>query len=291
MNPNQFVKSIRRRRLIQGMGWFSGSLLLAKGCALPGVDSVANSSQAPSGTSQTPSSPAGTASDSCVLYPEQVEGPYYVDLDLVRQDITEGKEGVPLRLVLQVTDAQNCAPISGAAVDIWHCDAAGNYAGYSAAATSPPDSGYGAAANPAQPPSNASSSGRPAPPPSNPFSRGRGSMGQTPTNNETFLRGTQITDADGQVEFDTIYPGWYPGRAVHIHLKVHLDSNTVLTSQVYFPDEVTSAVYAQAPYNSRPNRNTTNDEDFILGNNQAVLLSLSEAENGYTGRLAIGVAR
>jgi protocatechuate 3,4-dioxygenase beta subunit len=88
----------------------------------------------------------------------------------------------------------------------------------------------------------------------------------------TFLRGRQGTDDKGMVEFRTIYPGWYPGRTVHIHLMVHTPGR-VLTSQLYFPDDVTDEVLAQAPYNTRPGRDTTNDTDEILstGGEPAVL--------------------
>ena len=65
-----------------------------------------------------------------------------------------------------------------------------------------------------------------------------------------FLRGVQTTDRDGIAEFTTIYPGWYSGRTVHIHAKVHLDSSTVLTTQVFFDDAVTDEVFAAAPYDA-----------------------------------------
>ena len=63
-----------------------------------------------------------------------------------------------------------------------------------------------------------------------------------------FLRGTQVTNAEGIAEFTTIYPGWYRGRTVHIHAKVHLDKQTVLTTQLFFDEAVTEQVYARTPY-------------------------------------------
>ena len=66
----------------------------------------------------------------CVLSPEQTEGPYYIDGEKLRRDITEGRPGVPLLLRLRVVDASTCKPIKGAAVDIWHCDALGIYSGF-----------------------------------------------------------------------------------------------------------------------------------------------------------------
>lgn len=112
-----------------------------------------------------------------------------------------------------------------------------------------------------------------------------------PRTSSTSSGSQTVSSANGQVEFFTIYPGWYMGRTVHIYLKVHLDTNTVLTSQMYFPEQITRAVYTQKPYSDRTNRDTTNDQDFIMGDSEAVLINLSEEEKGYAGRLTIAVAR
>ncbi|MEO6468998.1 MAG: hypothetical protein ABIP21_07855 [Acidimicrobiia bacterium] len=77
----------------------------------------------------TPTSGADAATPACVLTPEQTEGPFYLDDATVRSDITEGRPGVPLELEFAVVDAQQCTPMSGVAVDIWHCDALGEYSG------------------------------------------------------------------------------------------------------------------------------------------------------------------
>jgi len=74
--------------------------------------------------------PAAATPGSCTLYPEQTEGPYYVDADLLRADLREGKPGTPLTLDLLLLNANACTPLANAAVDIWHCDAAGVYSGY-----------------------------------------------------------------------------------------------------------------------------------------------------------------
>ncbi len=70
------------------------------------------------------------ASNTCTVYPRQTEGPYYLTRSSVRQDITEGKPGMPLRLVVEVVDAVGCAVVANIPVDIWHCDAVGVYSGY-----------------------------------------------------------------------------------------------------------------------------------------------------------------
>jgi protocatechuate 3,4-dioxygenase beta subunit len=159
----------------------------------------------------------------CRLVPEKTAGPFPLDRQLDRRDVTEGLPGRPLRLGLRVVDAR-CTPVPDAAVEIWHCDATGDYSAFR-------DNGGGkdAAAG------------------------------------TTFLRGTQPATPDGIVEFATIYPGWYRGRAVHIHLRVHRDGATVLTSQLFFPDGYTDAVYASAPYAQFGTPDTRNADDSIAG--------------------------
>jgi protocatechuate 3,4-dioxygenase beta subunit len=181
----------------------------------------------------------------CVLTPEQTEGPYYIANEKVRRNITEGRPGTPLTLRLAVVDASTCKPIKGAAVDIWHCDAAGTYSGFGAGRTS-----------------------------------------------RTFMRGIQRTNADGIATFKTVYPGWYSGRTVHIHVKVHVRGNVVHTGQLYFPDAVTDAAYRRAPYSSRPNRDVRNAADFVYRNGgKRSLLRLRRSGSGYVSTIRMGVHR
>src|SRR3954454_10764947 len=106
----------------------------------------------------------------------------------------------------------------------------------------------------------------------------------------TFLRGTQTADDDGIVEFLTVYPGWYHGRAVHIHLRVHVDDATVLTSQMFFDAAYTASVYSTAPYAEFGLPDTSNASDSIAGDPQTegTLLHTSSGEtsNG-TGTVAL----
>ena len=182
---------------------------------------------------------------SCVLAPEQTEGPYYVPSAKVRRDVTEGKRGTLLMLRLTVVDASTCKAIKGASVDIWHCDASGVYSGV------------------------------------------QGSQGTT------FLRGIQKTDAKGVATFKTIYPGYYPGRTVHIHVKVHLGGNVVHTGQLYFPDATTDTAYKAAPYSSRPARAMRNAGDSIYrnGGKRSQLTVRKRSAGGYLGTIAMGVHR
>ncbi len=204
------------------------------------------------GTPTTGCVASSSGSSSCTqLATELTEGPYYLDVNMVRSDITEGKPGVPLLLRVNVIDATKCTAIENAAVDIWHCDALGIYSGYIAASTAannssnqPPQGAQGA--DPGAPPQGASSG----PPP------GGGHQGAT--DKETFLRGIQITDHKGTAEFHTIYPGWYTGRTTHIHLKVHVDGTNTSnaysgghvshTGQFFFSDELSQQIGKLKPY-------------------------------------------
>jgi protocatechuate 3,4-dioxygenase beta subunit len=199
---------------------------------------------------------AAFAQSTCVLTPEQMEGPYYLDLARVREDITEGKPGVPLRLAVRIVEASaSCAPIGAAVVDVWHCDALGIYSGYEGAAVAPTH--------------------------------------VTPVNAETFLRGTQVTASDGRLHFRTIYPGWYTGRTTHVHVKIRLGTN-VATTQLYFPEDVTSAVYRRAPYSGHPNRDTSNEADTALKAVSAppqVMWTVTPDGEGYLAATTIAIRR
>jgi protocatechuate 3,4-dioxygenase beta subunit len=184
-----------------------------------------------------------TGAVQCVLTPELTEGPYYIAGEKLRRDIREGHPGTVLTLRLTVLNASTCKPIKGAAVDIWHADAAGNYSGFG-----------------------------------------------SDTSSRTFLRGIQKTDKNGLAVFTTIYPGWYQGRAVHIHVKVHVGGNVVHTGQLFFPDALTDTVYKAAPYASRGNPTTTDAQDSIFVNGgKRGMLALKKSGTGYIGSIAMGV--
>ncbi|MBD1914577.1 intradiol ring-cleavage dioxygenase [Phormidium sp. FACHB-322] len=215
-----------------------------------------------SGTlAQTPTG-AAAGQPACTVRPQQTEGPYFVDEGLNRSDIRSDpatgsvKPGVPLTLQFRVSQvgANACVPLAGAIVDVWHCDATGAY--------------------------------------SDVADRRANTLGQK------FLRGAQVTNADGTVEFTTIYPGWYPGRTTHIHFKIR--GNTAanqganqgyeFTSQLYFDDALSDRIYTQAPYSTRGQRTTRNQNDGIFrsGGDQ-LMLSLTQNGEGYTGRFEIGL--
>jgi protocatechuate 3,4-dioxygenase beta subunit len=105
---------------------------------------------------------------------------------------------------------------------------------------------------------------------------------------DPFLRGVQVTNRDGIAEFTTVYPGWYQGRTVHIHAKVHLDASTVLTTQLFFDDTVTDRVFTQAPYDARGERQQRNDTDGLF--EPALVMDLSQDGDGYVGTISFDVA-
>lgn len=108
---------------------------------------------------------------------------------------------------------------------------------------------------------------------------------------ETFLRGTQFADADGIVEFATLYPGWYQGRAPHIHVMARLEDGGELTSQLYFPDALSERIYAEGPYAGRPGRRLANAEDGIFRRLGAAapVAQVTAAGGGYDAALVIAL--
>jgi protocatechuate 3,4-dioxygenase beta subunit len=194
--------------------------------------------------------------DVCFLTPQSIEGPYYLDPHLVRAQIADGRTGVPLRVDLRVIDGGTCKPSERARVDIWHADAQGIYSGY----------------------------------------EGQGDKQELSTAGQKFLRGTQFTDSRGAVSFKTIYPGWYAGRATHIHFKVLLDDRNVLTGQMYFPDAVNEFIYANIPaYAGRLSpRAVVNANDRFANFHDPHRLSfcaIKEERDCYAASLILGVDR
>lgn len=111
-------------------------------------------------------------------------------------------------------------------------------------------------------------------------------------NSGTFMRGIERTDASGLALFDTVYPGWYEGRTVHIHVKVHLGGTVVHTGQLFFPDPITDRVYAASPYGTRGPRDVRNGGDSIFRNGGSrSMLTLAKSGSGYVARITMGVHR
>jgi protocatechuate 3,4-dioxygenase beta subunit len=194
----------------------------------------------------------------CVATPAQTDGPFFVEERMKRSDIRSDpasgavSEGVPLALALTVhaISAGACAPLAGAIVDVWHCDAFGVYSDVAGGGTA---------------------------------SEGR-----------RFLRGYQVTGADGRAQFLTIYPGWYPGRAVHIHFKVRGEAGGrrhAFSSQLYFDDALSDRVLAGKPYAARGPRNVRNADDFLWrrGGGAELMLAPVATASGFEAGFDVGL--
>ncbi len=182
----------------------------------------------------------------CDLSPSETVGPFPIKTpsQLVQENIIGNRTGVALLINLTIQDqSDNCNPLSGVFVDIWHCDAKGNYSQY-----------------------------------------GGNQLQATDYTDEDFLRGRQTTDANGQISFISIFPGWYMGRATHIHVEV-LDANedSLRVTQIAFPQDVCDEVYATNNYNGEADTSNTGDAIFADSLDENMLDSITgNTTDGYT---------
>jgi protocatechuate 3,4-dioxygenase beta subunit len=264
-----------RRYLLRAGGAMSLAAVVSA-CSRDAAPSAAPSSRPPassptpppSSATTTPPPPAPSAVDllagapTCALTAETIAGPTWFDAHDVRSDIKDDRPGVPLQLAFRVVQLPACTPLPRAVVDLWHCDALGFYSGFAGAAA-----GDGGRAG------------------------GRDQYGDAQsaaTDAERFLRGTQMTDPSGLVQFSTVYPGWYPTRTVHLHLKVHLAEATVLTTQLFFDDAVSDSVHsANDPYRGHPGRDTRNSRDPFYSS--TALLASASGPDGWLAAITLGV--
>ncbi|MDH5669860.1 MAG: intradiol ring-cleavage dioxygenase [Nitrospira sp.] len=238
-NGDQMRRLLSRREIVRLFG-ATGAVLLTGGVLTPG--------RAVPAAQQPP----------CIVRPKQMEGPYFIDEQLHRSDIRPDPStgrvtpGIPLTLTLRVMSVRtgDCRPLSGTAVDIWHCDAMGFYSDVQ-----------------------------------DPWFNTKG---------RKFLRGYQVTDTNGEVRFVTIYPGWYPGRTVHIHIKIRTaplqDRGFDFTSQLYFDDALTDHVHANPPYASRGLRTVRNRHDWIFRQGgDRLMLDPTPNAGGYAAVCSLGL--
>jgi protocatechuate 3,4-dioxygenase beta subunit len=227
-------RMIGRRQLLGAMG--ATGAAVAFGCG--------SSSSSP--TSPTTTTTTTTSSNAaCAVTPTETIGPYPSLVDLFRSDIREGKSGTLLALTIKVVNTTtSCTPVSGANVEIWHVDAAGNYSQYGTQAT------------------------------------------------QTYLRGIQTTNDNGEVTFITIYPGWYQGRATHIHAEVTIGGRSVKVTQIAFPEAVNNSVHTTGSYASRGTNPISNASDGIFADSLSseLVTPVGDATNGYTAAFQVGVA-
>ncbi|WP_189860121.1 intradiol ring-cleavage dioxygenase [Streptomyces poonensis] len=294
-------RNLTRRKVVVA----GGAAVAAVGVG-GGIAATANAGQTKDTATSTAS--AGSAETCYKLTSETTEGPYYIDADKLRTDITEDKEGIPLTLRIKVIDSETCKPLRNAAVDVWHCDALGIYSGYESLSTGGGGGGMPSGAPTGEPPSG-TPTGMPTDMPTDMPSGGPGGGGggvhEEPTDDERYLRGTWRTDKQGYVTFKTIFPGWYQGRCVHIHTKVHVGGewadtgyeggNTCHTGQFFFDEEAVLASAEVEPYSTSTTERTTLTEDTIYDQSgtQGGLLKLKykkkDIAKGVVATITVGV--
>jgi protocatechuate 3,4-dioxygenase beta subunit len=248
---------LSRREVLALMGAASVTVVAAA-CAPGSVTSGASASgtgPSATGAGTATASVAAVASTlpSCVVVPELTEGPYYVNENLDRSDIRTDtsngtvSEGAVLTIdwVVSQVDGNACIPLEGVLVDVWHCDARGDYSDVGS------EQGH------------------------------------------DYLRGYQHTDAAGKARIVTIYPGWYQGRAVHIHFKIRTDaaasSGLEFTSQLFFDDAFSEQVYSSGIYAAKGTPDVKNASDGIYQQSQGMTL-LDAAKDGDAYRATFELA-
>ncbi|EHY53464.1 hypothetical protein HRR83_003668 [Exophiala dermatitidis] len=182
---------------------------------------------------------------SCTLQTDVTQGPYYVNGELIRKNLVDDEPGVPLTLDIQIIDTSTCEPVPALYMDLWHANSTGVYSGVVA--------------------------------------NGNGNSNDTTNLNNTALRGIQETDSNGVVQFETVFPGHYSGRATHIHLLTHNPNSTTVrvngtllnantsaevhashVGQLFFDQDLISLIDTVEPYSSNTQEITLNSDDSIL---------------------------
>jgi protocatechuate 3,4-dioxygenase beta subunit len=199
--------------------------------------------------------PPAVDNSGCPISPPEIKGPFPImtPAQLVQANITSDRVGVALLINLTIQNKNNnCSAAQGLLVDVWHCDNEGNYSEY-----------------------------------------GGTPQQATDYSGVHFLRGRQTTDVNGNVSFISLYPGWYPGRAPHIHVEV-LDGagNSLLITQVAFPEDVSNTVYGTAHYTAHGQADTANTSDGVFLNSlsREMATVTGDVTNGYTLSKTITVA-
>jgi protocatechuate 3,4-dioxygenase beta subunit len=223
----------------------SGNLAGSGAIAGPGVMWATGGTKSMQGGYPDPFT-GGGAGAACKLYPAQTLGPCYAQQPMTRADISDGLGGLPMRLSFLVVKSDGCTPLPNASIDIWHSGSQGIYSAYAT----------GTVCNP----------------------------GTDDVLKDTFCRGVQITNETGRADFNTVFPGWYKGRTIHIHFTLRLNGKAEVTSQIYFEDRLTEEILAQGDYKARGKRDTTNTSDMLFRSGGAtaeqVLFSSAKRPDG-----------
>lgn len=275
------LQALQRRAALRWLLGGASGLALA-GCGGGGSEAGTSSTSSSSGTSSGTTTggsttSGGSTSSSCTVIPEETAGPYPGDgsntangsianaltlTGIVRSDIRASiagasgvATGVPLQIIIELVNTNSsCADLSGYAIYLWHCDAQGRYSMYSSGVTG-----------------------------------------------ENYLRGVQATGSDGTATFTTIYPGCYAGRMPHMHFEVYRSTNTasnwsnkLKTSQIAFPTDVSSAVYATSGYGSSASNaaqiSFSTDNIFSDGYTSQLATLTGSVSAGYVATIRVGIS-
>jgi len=247
---------LSRRDALKLLGITSAAFLA--GC-VPGTSDVLTDTPVPTSILEATSTPlasgkGATAIPACVVRPEVTEGPYYVDEDLDRSDVrSDPATGVVKEGALLALTFNVSQVAGGGCTPLEGTKVEIWHCDAEGVYSDVADPGFN-------------------------------------TQGQKFLRGYQVTDGNGQATFLTIYPGWYSGRTVHIHFKVHQDTagqGREFTSQLFFDDAFTDQVFSQEPYASKGQRNTLNSNDNIY--QDELLLAVGQTSDGYASTFDIGL--
>lgn len=248
---------LSRREVLKILGVGGAALLAA---CMPGTSEILDPGSAPT-RDEVANAPTVAVPDedsgvmpACVVRPETTEGPYYLDEELERMDIRADTSTGEVKVGALLTLTFNVSQVaSGGCTPLEGSKVEIWHCDAGGVYSGVSDPGF-------------DSSG------------------------QNFLRGYQIIGADGKATFMTIYPGWYPGRCIHIHFKIHHDTSersVVFTSQLFFDDAFSDQVFTREPYANRGQRNTLNSSDRIY--DDQLLLNVRQDGEGYAATFEIGL--
>jgi protocatechuate 3,4-dioxygenase beta subunit len=237
------MKRLSRREALGLFGAASAALSVGacNGASPTSPTATTTTTTTTTGTTTTPP----TSTTACMVTPTETEGPFPSIALPTRSDVREDRSGLLLNLAITVVNTNaSCAPVTNATVEIWHCDARGDYSEYGTQTSA------------------------------------------------TWLRGVQPVNASGVANFTTIYPGWYQGRATHIHVEVMVAGRSVKITQIAFPEEINNAVYASGVYASKGANPTKNNTDMVFSDGvSSELATMSgNTSSGYTATFTVGIA-